>query len=152
MLLFLAGTLVFLFGWLLLLVAMFRVSFWWGLFGFLFLPVQWLFILLNWGKSWRALLVMLLGMLMAGTSVFRSGVWEALDQNQQLLQQFQSIQQQMLQQQAAPPADEAKPFPAEPDEELVPLPAKPVYQCRDARGNLIFTDRPCDTLPAGKML
>jgi hypothetical protein len=43
-----------------LLVAMFRVSVWWGIFGLLFPPVQWLFVFLYWGKAWRPLLLQLL--------------------------------------------------------------------------------------------
>lgn len=47
-----------------LLLAMFRVSVWWGLFGILFPPVQWLFVFLYWSKSWRPLLLQTLAFLL----------------------------------------------------------------------------------------
>jgi hypothetical protein len=64
MALMMLAALLFFVGGLWLLVAMFRVNIWWGVFGILFPPVQCLFVLLNWGKSWRPLLMQMLALVL----------------------------------------------------------------------------------------
>jgi hypothetical protein len=64
MLLLLAGVLIFGIGGLMLLIAAFSVSIWWGVFCIFFPPVNLLFVLLNWNKAWRPLLVQLVGILL----------------------------------------------------------------------------------------
>ena len=70
-----------------LLLAMFRVSVWWGIFGILFPPVQWLFGFLYWGKAWRPLLLQLLALLLFVFALLNSPELEIQEYWEQATQQ-----------------------------------------------------------------
>jgi hypothetical protein len=71
--LLLFGLLVFLAGGLMLLVAAFRVSIWWGIFSILFTPVLLLFVILNWSKAKTAMLVQVIGVVVMIAAIVMMG-------------------------------------------------------------------------------
>lgn len=69
-LLLLGGVLVFIVGGIMLLIAAFTVSIWWGIACLLLPPLMFLFIVLNWAKAKKPLLVQFVGVVL----VIASGV------------------------------------------------------------------------------
>jgi hypothetical protein len=153
MALLLLGAICFFFlGHLLLLIAAFRVSFWWGVFSFFFPPVLWLFVILNWSKAWRSLLVQLLGVLM-GLAFF-------LQMGELGLQQFQQV---FVRQHTFATSTGTLPSQSVPDDGYSANTAAQVPQaanggfnkCEDSQGHVTYTRDACEgkgeplpTLPA----
>jgi hypothetical protein len=73
LLLVILGLLIFLAGGLMLLIAAFRVSIWWGLCSIFFMPTLFLFAILNWGKARRAILVQVAGITLIVVALLMMG-------------------------------------------------------------------------------
>lgn len=86
--LLLGGVLIFLVGSLMVLAVAFAASTLWGVLCLL-PPVQWLFALLNWNKTWDGLLMQLFGMAMALAFFAQSGEGFSMASMQQGWVQFQ---------------------------------------------------------------
>lgn len=138
-------------GGLWLLVEMFLVRVWWGIFGILFPPVQWLFVILHWGKAWRPLLLQLLALLLLGLVVLQNPDIGIRQYWQQASQQVFSLGQGAAAVQPLQRGDIAPASPGQPAAgPSAAASSKTVYKCRDAEGRIAYLDRPCAN-PAEEM-
>ena len=126
-----------------LLVEMFRVSIWWGIFGILFPPVQWLFIPLNWNEARSPLLLQILAFVLLGFGVFLSpgvdwqGYWnEVSQQSAGALQTMQTKSQ--LSSVIENPAETVAAEPLQPASGQ-----QTIYKCKSAGGLMTYSDKPC---------
>ncbi|HQQ75604.1 MAG TPA: hypothetical protein PK031_10685, partial [Pseudomonadales bacterium] len=55
---------LFIIGGLMLIIAMFRVSFWWGMGGLVFAPLQLIFVFKYWSESRSAIVMQTIGLLL----------------------------------------------------------------------------------------
>lgn len=157
------GLLLFVIGGLMLIVAMFCVSIWWGIFGLIFSPLQIVFVIKYWSESRSAIVTQAIGLLLLLAAVFMGGntfTTEYKTQFNRYLKQAAPEQMQEL--------DELQSMMSAPDSEPVPRPVvskkatatqtentdaaenadtgevvKTIYQCVDKNGNVSFIDKPC---------
>jgi len=124
MMLLVLGLLVFAIGVLMLLIAAFSVSIWWGIFCIFFPPTYVLFVLLNWGKSWRPLLVQVMGMaIIIAAGLMIDGFFSTLREYS-----FSPHQTHRGVITTAAPAVAAVPG---------------IHQCIDQKGNVIYSNQDC---------
>ena len=156
MVLLLLGAICFFFlGQLLLLIAAFRVSFWWGIFSFFFPPVLWLFVILNWSNAWRSLLVQLLGVLMGLAFFVQLGEFSLQQFQHAFVQQGSLLQGNGTSLILPAPNDTDQSYPANTDESLPAATGAGFNKCEDAQGHVTYTrdacagkGEPLPTLPA----
>ena len=127
LLMLLAGLLTFCIGGLMLLIAAFSVSVWWGIFCIFFPPVNLLFVLLNWSKARRPLLVQLLGIVLMVAAALMMDDFLALLRNHP----FSHYQSYSWSSTTASPAASAS------------LPTPGIHSCRGKDGKVIYTNKPC---------
>ena len=159
MLLLFLGLLLVVIGALMLLVAAFRVSIWWGLASLLIPFVQIIFVFIHWGESRASVFTQTTGLLLI-LAAFLVGGDEFTTQYKQQLNNYmqQAAPEQMqqlneLQSMVSEPIVSAIPKPVvskAPVADSVggaPAPAaddtKTIYKCMDARGKIAYTDQPC---------
>lgn len=156
MLLLFLGLLLVVIGALMLLVAAFRVSIWWGLASLLIPFVQIIFVFIHWGESRASVFTQTIGLLLILAAFLVGGDEFTTQYKQQLnnyMQQAAPEQRQQLnelQSMVSEPAASAIPKPVV---SKVPVadsvgvaPAadvKTIYKCMDARGKIAYTDQPC---------
>lgn len=157
------GLLFVVIGGLMLLVATFRVGIGWGVFCFIFPPLQFVFVFKYWDESRSAIVTQTIGLLLLLAAVFMGGntfTTEYKTQFNRYLKQAAPEQMQEL--------NELQSMMSGPDSEPVPRPVvskkatatqtentdaaentdtgevvKTIYQCVDKNGNVSFIDKPC---------
>lgn len=156
MLLLFLGLLLVVIGALMLLVAAFRVSIWWGLASLLIPFVQIIFVFIHWGESRASVftqttgLLLILAAFLVGGDEFTTQYKQQLNNYMQQAAPEQRQQLNELQSMVSEPAASAIPKPVV---SKVPVadsvgvaPAadvKTIYKCMDARGKIAYTDQPC---------
>jgi hypothetical protein len=153
MLLVFLGILLMIVGGLMLLVAMFRASIWWGIFGLIFAPVQIVFVFKYWDESRSAIFAQIAGMLMILASLLLGGDTFTEEFKTQFNQRMQSAapgQMQQLKelQSMVTEPDATTDSSAATDEGAVEAPAstgnqKVIHKCIDAKGRVAYTEQPC---------
>ena len=152
------GSLLVVIGFLMLLVAAFRVSIWWGLASLLIPFVQLIFVFIHWSESKSAIFTQTIGLLLILAALLVGGQAFTDQYKQQLkgyMQQAAPDQMQQLnelQSMVSEPTASAIPKPVVSKATVAdsvgvtPAPAadiKTIYKCMDARGKIAYTDQPC---------
>lgn len=167
MFLFFLALVLFIIGGLMLIIAMFRVSFWWGMGGLVFAPVQLIFVFKYWNESRSAIVMQTIGLLLILAAAMTGGDKLNSEYKKQLNQYLKSVAPEQMQQLNALQAsgvlptvpDDAAPVVSNQEgEEVTPVSAAPVgnqkviHKCVDAKGRVAYTEKPCDGAQEKKVI
>lgn len=163
------GVLIFLVGSVMVLAVAFGASTLWGVLCLLLPPLQWLFVLLNWGKTWDGLMLQVFGLALALAFFAQADAGYSVVAVQDGWQQFQRqhlpagsrspdsavlTDGQPVQAVTADPAIdsgvihsvEGDTAPATVTVQAAPSKAvddKPIYKCTDPQGKETWSAKPC---------
>lgn len=146
-LLILLGSIFIIIGGLMLLVATFRVSVWWGLAGLLIPFAQLVFIFKYWSESKSAIVTQTLGLLLVLAAVFTGGNTFTAEYKQQLNRYMQKIVPAQSQLGSALPSFTSPQDGMDIQQEAAvapePVGQKKIYKCVDAHGKVSYTEHGC---------
>lgn len=159
---------LFIVGGLMLIVAMFRVSFWWGMGGLVFAPFQLIFVFKYWNESRSAIVLQTIGLLLVLLAAMLGGDKITAAYKTQVNQYLQNVAPEQMQQlnelqssgvlpkistDIAPVVSNQAD-----DEKAEPVSAAPVgnqkviHKCVDAKGRVAYTEKLCDGAQEKKVI